>query len=97
MEWWASCVSTDPAPDEIASRKDLAEMTYAAVDRLPSDLRETIHLHYYQELTLQETADAMDVATSTVKYRLRQALTQLETKLSSAKEPQLSKESSNGI
>ena len=97
MEWWASCVSTDPAPDEIASRKDLAEMTYAAVDRLPSDLRETIHLHYYQELTLQETADAMDVATSTVKYRLRQALTQLETRLSSAKEPQLSKESSNGI
>jgi len=96
-EWWAGCVCGDPGPDEIASRKDLAETTYAAVDRLPSDLRETIHLHYYQELTLQETADAMDVATSTVKYRLRQALAQLETNLSSAREPHLSPEPSKRI
>jgi RNA polymerase sigma factor (sigma-70 family) len=48
------------------------------VDRLDPDLRESIHLHYYQGLTLQETADAMDVATSTVKYRLRQALDKLQ-------------------
>ena len=34
-------------------------------------------------LTLQETADAMGVATSTVKYRLRQALIELQRKLSS--------------
>src|SRR5690242_14234145 len=85
-EWWAVCVCGEPGPDELASRKDLAETTYAAVDRLPADLRETIHLHYYQELTLQETADAMDVATSTVKYRLRQALAQLEATLSSARD-----------
>ena len=44
-------------------------------------LRETIHLHYYQGLTLQETADAMGVATSTVKYRQRQALSELQQKL----------------
>jgi DNA-directed RNA polymerase specialized sigma24 family protein len=29
---------------------------------------------------LQDTADAMDVATSTVKYRLRQALDELQRK-----------------
>ena len=86
-EWWAACVSTEPAPDEIVSRKDLAETTYAAVDRLAPDLRDTIHLHYYQELTIQETADAMGVATSTVKYRLRQALSELESKLSPARQP----------
>jgi DNA-directed RNA polymerase specialized sigma24 family protein len=40
-------------------------------------------LHYYQALTLQETADAMGVATSTVKYRLRQALAELQRKLAS--------------
>jgi RNA polymerase sigma factor (sigma-70 family) len=96
-EWWASCVSSDPAPDEIASRKDLAATTYAAVDRLQSELRETIHLHYYQELTIQETADAMGVATSTVKYRLRQALAELESELSSSKKQSLSPGSSNGI
>jgi len=51
------------------------------VDRLDPDLRDTVHLHYYQDLTLQETADAQGVATSTVKYRLRQALAELQKKL----------------
>lgn len=80
-EWWAECVSNDPAPDELASRHDLAATVYAAVDRLAPELRDTVHLHYYQELTLQETADALEVATSTVKYRLRQALCALESKI----------------
>ncbi len=48
------------------------------MDALETDLRDTIHLHYYQELTLQETADALGIATSTVKYRLRQALAELQ-------------------
>ena len=43
--------------------------------------REAVHLHYYQGLSLQETADAMGVATSTVKYRQRQALSELQQKL----------------
>jgi RNA polymerase sigma-70 factor (ECF subfamily) len=50
---------------------------------LETDLRHTVQLHYYQGLTLQETADAMGVATSTVKYRLRQALAELQRKLAS--------------
>jgi RNA polymerase sigma-70 factor (ECF subfamily) len=83
QEWWADQVSAQPGPDEIASRNDLAASLYASVDQLMPELRDTIHLHYYQELTLQETADAMGVATSTVKYRLRQALKDLETKFSS--------------
>jgi RNA polymerase sigma-70 factor, ECF subfamily len=84
-DWWAECASSGPAPDEIASRNDLAATTYAAVDQLPAELRDTVHLHYYQELTLQETADAMEVATSTVKYRLRQALNELQQKITSAR------------
>ncbi len=50
------------------------------MDALDADVRDTVHLHYYQELTLQETADALGVATSTVKYRLRQALVALQKK-----------------
>lgn len=80
-EWWADCRSTATAPDEEVSKRDLASVTYAAVDRLPPDLRETIHLHYYQELTIQETADALGIAASTVKYRVRQALHDLEQKV----------------
>ncbi len=80
-DWWAERVALEPKPDEIASRNDMAATVFSLVDRLAADARETVHLHYYQGLTLQETADAMNVATSTVKYRLRQALAELEQKL----------------
>ena len=77
-EWWDARVCGAPRPDEIVSRNDLGEKLFASVDKLAPELRDTVHLHYYQELTLQETADALEVATSTVKYRLRQALNELE-------------------
>ena len=79
-EWWSACASRDPSPDETAARSDLAAHLFTWVDALDPNVRDTVHLHYYQELTLQETADALGVATSTVKYRLRQALTKLQKK-----------------
>ena len=80
-EWWDTRVSTGPTPDETVANTDLAAALFASVDRLEHDLRDTIHLHYYQELTLQETADALGIATSTVKYRLRQALAELQKRV----------------
>lgn len=80
-EWWAACPSSEPSPEELAARADLAQTLYASVDKLEPELRDSVHLHYYQGLTLQETADAMDVATSTVKYRIRQAIDILQKSL----------------
>jgi RNA polymerase sigma-70 factor (ECF subfamily) len=80
-EWWTACAATEATPDETALRSDLAAVLYGLVESLDPDARDTVHLHYYQELTLQETADALGVATSTVKYRLRQALADLQKKL----------------
>jgi RNA polymerase sigma-70 factor (ECF subfamily) len=60
---------------------DLAATLYAAVDRLEPAVRDTVHLHYYQGLTLEETADALGLATSSVKYRLRSAVQQLQRRL----------------
>jgi RNA polymerase sigma-70 factor (ECF subfamily) len=77
-EWWSIQPSTGPSPDEVVLRADLRATLFAAVDQLEAELRDTVHLHYYQELTLQETADALGVAASTVKYRLRQALGELQ-------------------
>jgi RNA polymerase sigma-70 factor (ECF subfamily) len=77
-EWWSVQAASSPTPDQAALRADLGATLYAAVDRLEPGLRDTVHLHYYQELTLQETADALGIATSTVKYRLRQALEELQ-------------------
>lgn len=96
-EWWAECAGAGPGPDEIAARNDLSAATYAAVDELPPELRDTVHLHYYQELTLQETADALGVATSTVKYRVRQALTELQQKIAPSSIGKISQTTSRKI
>ena len=73
-EWWLACSSPEPAPDEAAAQADLAAQVYSSVDQLEPELRDTLHLHYYQGLTIEQTAEVMGVATSTVKYRRRQAL-----------------------
>jgi RNA polymerase sigma-70 factor (ECF subfamily) len=83
-DWWSACPAAGAPPDEMAARADLAATLYAWVERLEPDLRESVHLHYYQGLTLQETAGAMGVAVSTVKYRLRLALGHLHKKLDAA-------------
>ncbi len=88
-EWWASCPAVGPTPSELAETADLARTLYAAVDHLDPGLRDSVHLHYYQSLTLQETADALGIASSTVKYRLRQALDQLQGSL--VRQPALSR------
>jgi RNA polymerase sigma-70 factor (ECF subfamily) len=82
--WWSACPAPDVPPDELAARADLAATLYASVEQLEPDPRESVHLHYYQGLTLQETAEAMGVAVSTVKYRLRLALDHLHKKLDAA-------------
>lgn len=80
-EWWAACPAAGPTPAELVESADLAHALYAAVDRLDPELRNTVHLHCYQGLTLQETADVLGTAASTVKYRLRNALDQLQAVL----------------
>jgi RNA polymerase sigma-70 factor, ECF subfamily len=80
-EWWATQPAPEALPDEVVAHADLAATVYGSVDKLEPDLRHTVHLHYYQDLTLDETADALGIATSTVKYRLRQALAELQRRL----------------
>jgi RNA polymerase sigma-70 factor (ECF subfamily) len=77
-EWWQNQVAPGPCPAEIAAHADLTGGIYAAVDRLDPAVRSAVHLHYYQGLTLQETAEVLGMATSTVKYRLRAALEELQ-------------------
>jgi RNA polymerase sigma-70 factor (ECF subfamily) len=80
-EWWNTHPALEPGPDELLCRRDMATVLFSRVEMLDPGLRETVHLHYYQHLTLQETADAMGIAASTVKYRLRQALDRLKKSL----------------
>ena len=82
--WWESRDAGGPNPFDDAAERDVAAQLYRLVDQLRPEVRETVHLHYYQGLSIQETSDALEVATSTVKYRLREALNFLRGRMGEA-------------
>ena len=84
-DWWETCVADGPSPFEDAADREAARRLYALVEQLGESARETVHLHYYQELSLNETAEVLGVAASTVKYRLREALDLLRARLAEPK------------
>ena len=84
-DWWETCVADDPSPFESTAEREIAHQLYSLVEQLEDDQRKVVHLHYYQSLSLQETADALGIATSTVKYRLRNALDLLQSRLAEPK------------
>jgi len=84
--WWEGRPANGPSPFEDAAERDMAHRLFALVERLEDRARETVHLHYYQGLSLHETAEVLGIATSTVKYRLREALDLLR---SQTEEPKL--------
>jgi RNA polymerase sigma-70 factor, ECF subfamily len=73
-EWWAAQSDDSPTPFENTADREMARQLYRWVDELDEEKKQTVHLHYYQNLTLNGTAEVLGVAASTVKYRLREAL-----------------------
>ncbi len=60
-------------PDKVKHEEEL-ERLKIAVARLPVKLRQTIVLHYMQQLTIAEAAQAADIREGTFKSRLNRAL-----------------------
>ncbi|TKJ33843.1 MAG: hypothetical protein CEE38_19670 [Planctomycetes bacterium B3_Pla] len=80
-QWWREWTDGNPGPAEKLAQHQLSQELYEAVDRLDEDKKQTVHLHYYQGLSLRETAKVLGIATSTVKYRLREVFRILRMKL----------------
>jgi RNA polymerase sigma-70 factor (ECF subfamily) len=80
-QWWQEREDENPGPSANVAERQLARRVYKAVDRLDEDKRHVVHLHYYQGLSIRETAKVLDIATSTVKYRLREVFKVLRTKI----------------
>lgn len=59
--------------DEFGHYEQLEQLNYA-VARLPAKLRQTIVLHYMQQLTIAEAAEVAGVRQGTFKSRLNRAL-----------------------
>ncbi len=86
-EWWEAQSANSPTPFENTAEREMAHQLFRWVDELDDDKKQTVHLHYYQNLTLNETAEALGVAASTVKYRLREALNFLRARSAEAESP----------
>ena len=71
------CVDQEPSSCANIARQEMVKVLYEAVDQFDEGKKQVIYLHYYQGLSLRETAKILDIATSTVKYRLRESLNSL--------------------
>jgi RNA polymerase sigma-70 factor (ECF subfamily) len=65
------------APGAEAERRDEDEKVQRALARLTNLEREVVLLHFFNGMTLQETADALGAPLGTIKSRLHAALTRL--------------------
>jgi RNA polymerase sigma-70 factor (ECF subfamily) len=76
-DWREDADGIDPAASTGRSDRDLD----AAFDRLDSDHRIVVLLRFWQDLSLDEIADRLDIPVGTVKSRLHYALRTLRTDL----------------
>lgn len=60
-------------PDELLENKDVIECVRRVVESLPEEQRMCVILRYYDEMSLQEIADTLEISLGTVKSRLSRA------------------------
>ncbi len=70
-------VSEDADPFSEASRLESGEWVEHALGELSEQMRNVVHLVYYQGLKYREAADALDIPVGTVKSRLNAAIKKL--------------------
>jgi RNA polymerase sigma-70 factor (ECF subfamily) len=73
-ETWQEWTDNNPGPFANTVERQTAKRLYEAVDKLDDGKKHVVHLHYYQGLSLRETAKVLNISTSTVKYRLREVI-----------------------
>jgi RNA polymerase sigma-70 factor (ECF subfamily) len=77
----AAIEDTGPTPDVNAEASDMSRLLARLMERLSFEHREILHLAYYQEFSVQEIADALDLPPNTVKTRMFYARQRLKVLL----------------
>ncbi len=70
-----------PTPDQNAESSDMSRLLAKLMEKLSFEHREILHLAYYQEFSVQEIADALDLPPNTVKTRMFYARQRLKVLL----------------
>lgn len=73
-----------PRPDHQAADQDMSRLLQALMERLSLDHREILQLAYFQEFSVQEIAEILDVPENTVKTRMFYARQRLKSLLEAA-------------
>jgi RNA polymerase sigma-70 factor (ECF subfamily) len=73
--------AADPGPDCVVAEAERDARLHGAVDRLEPELRDTVALHYFQDLSISEVGSVLGIPSGTVKSRLNRALGQLREQL----------------
>ena len=76
-----SIVDTEPLPDKLLERKDIAEGLSTAISKLQPNYREVLLFHYNNDFTFQEISELTGEPLNTVKSRHRRALILLKKML----------------
>ncbi len=66
-------VSDQLSPERLAAMGDVREILEAGIDQLPDGFREVFVLRTIEQMSVEETATALDIQAATVKTRLHRA------------------------
>lgn len=72
---------TEEYPLGILLEKELTEIIYAEIDKLPPETRQVFILSRMEELKHAEIAEKLQISVNTVKYHIKQALSVLRERL----------------
>jgi RNA polymerase sigma-70 factor (ECF subfamily) len=80
-DYAASLADAGPTPDGRVHSRETGEWLQAALGRLPERQRAVVVLRHYQELSLEEIAEALGISLGTVKSSLHRALQRMRLSL----------------
>ena len=73
--------STVPGADAEEDAREETELVQEMVEKLPESSRAVIHLFYYEEMSIREIAQALNITEQNVKTRLSRARDRLKKQL----------------
>jgi RNA polymerase sigma-70 factor (ECF subfamily) len=69
---------TAEGPQRGSERAQEAQALWTAVRRLPQNMQNVLYLRYFMQLSVEETAQALEMAEGTVKSQTHRALEKLQ-------------------